>query len=394
MLRWMGRAAVEMIAQSGLGYSFDTLTGDTPDHPYIKTMKQFQPVLFSLILPRQFLPWLTKNTSLGFRRALLDMTPWPTLHKARDMIDLMHRTSIEILDTKKRALEEGDEAVERQVAQGKDILSILLRANMEAKGEDVLPESELLAHITTLIFAAMDTTSIAMSRTLNLLAENQDIQSRLREELVEARRTHGGDLSYDALGSLPYLDAVCRETLRLYPPISYVWRTCRKDAILPLSSPIVGVDGREMTEIAIPENTNVAIAIMAANRNPALWGPDAAEWKPDRWLSPLPESVTSAHTPGIYSNLMTFLGGGRSCIGFKFSQLEMSEYTISTFMSRVHLGIMAEAVLSVMVESFVFSLPKEEIVWNMTAIATPTVKGAKGVMAQMPLKMELVKGQA
>ena len=65
----------------------------------------------------------------------------------------------------------------------------------------------------TFIFAGTDTTSNALARTLQLLADNQDVQDRLRAEIAEAR--NGQDLSYDDLVDLPYLDAVCRETLRL-----------------------------------------------------------------------------------------------------------------------------------------------------------------------------------
>ena len=61
----------------------------------------------------------------------------------------------------------------------------------------------------------MDTTSNALSRVLQLLGENPDIQTRLREEIREARQLHGTDLQYDELVALPLLDAVCRETLRL-----------------------------------------------------------------------------------------------------------------------------------------------------------------------------------
>lgn len=59
----------------------------------------------------------------------------------------------------------------------------------------------------------MDTTSSALSRILWLLSLNQDVQQKLREEIQEAQ--HHGQLSYDQLVSLPYLDAVCRETLRV-----------------------------------------------------------------------------------------------------------------------------------------------------------------------------------
>ena len=59
----------------------------------------------------------------------------------------------------------------------------------------------------------MDTTSSAISRILHLLAQRRDVQDKLRQEVLEAR-AHG-ELDYDSLHALPYLDAVCRETLRL-----------------------------------------------------------------------------------------------------------------------------------------------------------------------------------
>ncbi len=61
-----------------------------------------------------------------------------------------------------------------------------------------------------------------------------------------------------------------------------------------------------MREIAIPKGTLVNVGILASNRNPDIWGPDADEWKPERWLTPLPDSVAAAHLPGIYSNLSVF----------------------------------------------------------------------------------------
>ena len=72
---------------------------------------------------------------------------------------------------------------------------------------------------------------------------------------------------------------------------------------MPLSRPIRGNDGTMMSEIALPKDTVVVIGILGCNRTPSIWGPDADEWKPDRWLNPLPDSVTDARIPGIYSNL-------------------------------------------------------------------------------------------
>ena len=67
---------------------------------------------------------------------------------------------------------------------------------------------------SNLTVAAMETTSGALSRILQLLSTHQDVQSKLRQEIVDARNSHG-DLGFDELVALPYLDAVFRETLRL-----------------------------------------------------------------------------------------------------------------------------------------------------------------------------------
>ena len=63
-------------------------------------------------------------------------------------------------------------------------------------------------------FAATDTTSNTMARILQLLSEHQDVQNKIRTELLAAS-PDGADIPYDRLIELPYLDAVCRETLRL-----------------------------------------------------------------------------------------------------------------------------------------------------------------------------------
>lgn len=65
----------------------------------------------------------------------------------------------------------------------------------------------------------MDTTSNTLARILYMLSMHTDCQEKLREELIGARNAGVGklrDLGYDELVQLPYLDAVCRETLRVY----------------------------------------------------------------------------------------------------------------------------------------------------------------------------------
>jgi hypothetical protein len=72
--------------------------------------------------------YLTPLVRIGtpkFRRFILDLLPWKTLHQLRDISDVIHNTSVEIVNSKKQALEDGDDTVARQIGQGKDILSIL-----------------------------------------------------------------------------------------------------------------------------------------------------------------------------------------------------------------------------------------------------------------------------
>ncbi|KAL1682617.1 cytochrome P450 [Schizophyllum commune] len=351
MLEWISRTALELIGRSGLGHSFDDLTVDATPHPYTVSIKELAPAMFRVFFWRVYvLPHVHKLGPAWLRRLIVNVLPMRRVRDLRDKVDLMWANSKEIYSRKLEALRLGDEAVTKQVGQGKDILSLLIRANMKA--EDPLDEDELLGQMSTLIFAAMDTTSSALSRTLSLLVQHPDVQERLRAEIRAAKKDHDV-LSYDQLDSLPYLDAVCRETLRLFPPLPQLLRLAREDVVMPFSRPIVGVDGKTMNEVHVPKDTPVIIAIQNANRNPDIWGEDAKEWKPERWLEPLPDSVADAHMPGVYSNLMTFLGGGRSCIGFKFSQLEM------------------KVVLVELLDAFKLAASDKELKWRMSVIVSP-----------------------
>ena len=81
------------------------------------------------------------------------------------------------------------------------------------------------------------------------------------------------------------------------------WHRPLRDVVLPLGVPIKGINGKEINALPIPKGTHVYVSIISSNRNPELWGPDAHEWKPERWLNPLPESLINAHISGVYSHL-------------------------------------------------------------------------------------------
>ncbi|KAJ3550671.1 hypothetical protein NMY22_g306 [Coprinellus aureogranulatus] len=364
LLSWMTRTALELVAQSGFGYSFDTLKTEAREHPFAASLRDFMAtvndplVLFARL---SIFPYVFKLGTPRIQRAVVNALPWKRLHYLRDMVDVMHETSIDIFEKAKQRLDEEKGDSEGR-AKSKDIMSALIKANRNASVEDRLTDEELTAQVSTLTFAAMDTTSNAMSRILHLLSQHPEVQQKLREEVTEAYANFGGDLDYDALNSLAILDAICRETLRLHASAPYLSRQATKDAVLPVGAPITTIDGREVNEVLVPKDTQVFISVHACNRDPGIWGPDAAEWKPERWMSPLPASVTEARVPGVYSHLMTFLGGGRACIGFKFSQLEMS---------------MCQVVISRLIMKYRFEPSGKSIKWLYNGIVQPTVEEDK-----------------
>lgn len=68
--------------------------------------------------------------------------------------------------------------------------------------------------------------------------------------------------------------------------------------------PVKSQDGKhEITSIPLKKDTDIVISILNANRSTRIWGPDAEEWKPERWLSPMPESISKAHLPGVYASM-------------------------------------------------------------------------------------------
>lgn len=150
-----------------------------------------------------------------------------------------------------------------------------------------------------------------------LLAQNPEIQRRLRDEI----RQHvpspnepvvGDDLA-STLQGLPLLNGVCKETLRLYPAINIIYRNTVRPTLL-LGN-------------LIPAGVQVILSPWATNRNEDLWGKDALEFRPQRWIDK--DAETGVERPNNsggavsnYANLI-FLPGPRSCIGQSFAAVEL-----------------------------------------------------------------------
>ncbi|KAF8600122.1 cytochrome P450 [Ceratobasidium sp. AG-I] len=362
MLKWCSATALELIGQAGLGHTFGIFQG--VDSAYNRAIKGYLPAVFGL-LPYQ--PVLSLGYNLipkSLRQTIAQWVPNAGIQRLKEIIEIQDKQAEVILAKKKSILHET--ATEDQ---SHDIMSILLKANMEAAENERLPEEELLGQMNSLIFAGHETTSGALARVLHLLSMNLDVQDRLRAELQEAP----ANVDYNELHSLAYLDAICREVLRLYPPGTAIERKAMKDWVVPLRYPVKGKDGRELHEVNVKKGTAIHIALREANRCKETWGQDADEFKPNRWLEDRLSSVSEAKTSGVYSSMMTFSAGPRACIGFKFSVLEL------------------KVVLLMLVKNFKFAPANVPVEWRLGMAMTPYEAGAGSQMSSpsMPLNVSI-----
>jgi cytochrome P450 len=179
-----------------------------------------------------------------------------------------------------------------------DLLSMLLHAVDEETGEK-MTDAQLRDEVLTLFSAGHETTANLLSWTLLLLIENADVEEQLRAELLSWARADGGARALDALLRLPLLDAVLKESMRIYPPIPIVTRACEADDVL---------DG-----VVAHKGDYVFCAPWSVHRHPKLW-PDPLRFDPGRFLVEDPARPRYAHFP--------FLGGPRKCIGDQLALLE------------------------------------------------------------------------
>ena len=143
IMQWTTRLALELIGQSGLGYSFDGLEENSILHPYGLAVKQLSFVhlstLYARILTydhrsattpsaiqsRIILPNVVRLGTPKFRRFLVENSPFKSIKDLKALIDIFHNTSVEIYEGKKHAYKQGNEELAAQIEQGKDIISIL-----------------------------------------------------------------------------------------------------------------------------------------------------------------------------------------------------------------------------------------------------------------------------
>jgi cytochrome P450 len=228
------------------------------------------------------IPWHIIYAQLS----LPEWMPYPHRRRAARARDFLHQ---EIRHTV--------EARRGTNATPPDLLDLLLKARDPESGRTMTDE-EVMKNLITFITAGHETTSVALTWTLWLLAKDQQTQQRLFDETLAV--VGGGTIGPAQVDGLDFCRQVIQEAMRLFPPAPAISRFAKTAVTLG--------------DMQIAAGARVHIPIYALHRNTRLWqNPNAFD--PDRFAPDL------AKTYSRYA-FMPFGGGLRICIGASFAMIE------------------------------------------------------------------------
>ncbi|KAM3960707.1 cytochrome P450 4C1-like [Aphomia sociella] len=179
-------------------------------------------------------------------------------------------------------------------------LDIILE-NSVMDGVCLFTDEKLRQLVDNILIATFDTTSFQLLYTLICIGSYPDVQETVYQE-IKAVLGNTGYVDKDRLSQLTYLEAVIKETIRLYPIAPVVGRHSASDV--------------KLKNVTVPFGGNFMIHIWEINRNTELWGSDSAKFRPERWLDikKLPTHPTA---------FASFVPGKRNCAGKLYAFMYM-----------------------------------------------------------------------
>ncbi|KAF8197990.1 cytochrome P450 [Pholiota molesta] len=314
---WLSRATMDSIGEAAFDYQFGALLNK--DNEFMKAYFGLMsdtlgsPPKSAIFMQTIFPVWALQLMS-KYSRAR-------NLVHARYTAKLANAVTQQLIESKAEALLQGK--------GNKDILSLLVKANASEKASTRLTEEEILAQMRTILLAGHETSATTLCWVLLEIAKNPDVQKKLRDEIRTTEQAiyarGGSDFTAADLDNMQYLSAVIKESMRYHPAVYQNYRQAAKDDVLPLSTPIKTNDGEIIKDLPIPKGMKIILSIAAYNRNTEVFGEDAHVYNPDRWFR---QTEKKGPTLGVYGNLLTFAGGVRTCIGWRFALYEVLALTV------------------------------------------------------------------
>jgi cytochrome P450 len=181
-----------------------------------------------------------------------------------------------------------------------DLLSMLLATVDEEGDGGKLSDEQVRNEAMTLMLAGHDTTAAALNWLWWILAAHPDIADRCRDELATV--CSGRLATFIDLAQLPYLTAVVKETLRMYPPAFGVF--LRK-----------AIEDVQIGEYLVPKGSLISLSSQVTHHD-ERWYPDPERFDPERFLPPRVDNIP-------HGAWFPFGMGPRVCIGQSFAMTEM-----------------------------------------------------------------------
>ncbi|MCJ1244075.1 hypothetical protein MMC30_001272 [Trapelia coarctata] len=179
--------------------------------------------------------------------------------------------------------------------------------------EESASDKDVRDQLLNVLLAGRDTTACCLSWTIRLLARHPQVMERLRAEVTSVMGNTENP-TRELIRRMPYLASIIKESLRLYPPVPLNNRTATKTTILPTGG---GPTGH--SPILVRRGELVVFSQYVNSRRKNLYGPDADDFRPERWQTGELADIGWAYFP--------FSGGPRACLGQDFAMMEIS-YTI------------------------------------------------------------------
>uniref|UniRef100_A0ACD5W620 Uncharacterized protein n=8 Tax=Avena sativa TaxID=4498 RepID=A0ACD5W620_AVESA len=220
----------------------------------------------------------------------------------KEMRELEREVRLLILDVASR---ESSRSTNRNVCTqttSNDLLRSIVDGARQCPGYPGTAEDFIVDNCKNIYFGGHETTAVAATWCLMLLATHPEWQDRARAEALEVCRGHTG-IDFDVLRRLKTITMVIQETMRLYPPASLMMREALVDVKLG------GLD--------VPRGTIIQTSIAAQHLDRDVWGQDAGEFRPDRFVNGAAAACKPAH---MY---MPFGHGARVCPGQHLAVVEL-----------------------------------------------------------------------
>ncbi|GLD97369.1 hypothetical protein PINS_up006053 [Pythium insidiosum] len=298
---------MDVFTRIGFGVDFGSLRessssdGNSKNSPFLLAFERTsQGIMFRFQQP-MWLWRLKRWLNVGVERQL------------KKDIAVINETVHQIIQQSIRAKSAVDKSEQRR-----DLISLFIEKN----AADTVDPALIRDMTISFIAAGRDTTSQSMSWVLLMLNRYPHVLAKLRDELsTKAPQLRNGNStpSMEEIQDLVYLEAVIKESMRLNPVVGITTRTAAIDTTLH--------DGT-----FVKAGTRIVLSNYVQARLPSVWGPDAAEYKPERWIDPTTGKIRQ-FSPFKFA---AFLAGPRTCLGMKFALMEM-KVTLATLLSKFEL---------------------------------------------------------